>query len=296
MALDHLLPTTRQIAAQDDAVRLEYLHSQRWVSYERAEQILERMDDLLKHPTVPRMPGMLVVGRSNNGKTSLIQHFLNSHPGEDNPNGPNIIAPVLAIETPPKPSDSAVYDAILYALCRRPRPNQLTNEKQRYILELLQQVRVKVLVVDEINNVLAGSVGSQRVFLNTLKFLSNSCQLSIVATGTPEALRVVQTDPQMASRLPPEPLPLWNCDMEYRSLLASFEQLLPLRERSHLSTKAMATLIHARTDGTIGSTAELVNAAAAWAISRGQEKIDEHAVAACPYRSPAERKKLTERV
>jgi hypothetical protein len=292
----HLLPTTRLVANQPNSVRLTYLMSDRWVSYAAADRILALLDDLLTHPKVIRMPGMLIVGRRNNGKSSLVQRFTSLHPGEDNPSGPNIIAHVLPIQAPPKPSEAACYDAITYALSRRPRSNQDPGEKRRYVVELLKEVEVKVLLVDEINNVIAGSTSSQRIFLNTLKYIGNECRISIVATGTQEALRVVQTDPQIASRLKPEPLPLWPYGLMYRELLANLEQVVPLREPSNLSTGPLARLIHSRTDETIGSTAEIVNAAAKWAIQNGKEKIDEKAITSCGYRSPAEIKADTAKI
>ena len=290
MKYPHLLPNTAAMADESDSARVTYLDAQRWIPYDRADAILAHMEDMFNHPRTVRMPSLLITGDSNNGKSSLVDHFVQRHPAEENPNGPNIFCRVLRVECVPRPTEGAFYDSILSALSKRTRPNQLPVDKLRDVVDLLAQIETKILIVDEINNILACTLGTQRTFLNALKYLSNVCRLSIVATGTHEAARVVTTDPQIGSRLVPMQLPVWQFDRTYRELLASFEQLLPLKEPSLLSSKALALQIHSRTDGTIGSTAELLNSASKWAIKKKLEKIDEKAVASCDYRSPGQRR------
>jgi hypothetical protein len=57
-----------------------------WIRYSRAEEITARLD-LLQLPTMHRMPNLLIIGETNNGKTALVNHFLPSgrasrHPGQ----------------------------------------------------------------------------------------------------------------------------------------------------------------------------------------------------------------------
>jgi Bacterial TniB protein len=292
MTLDHLLPNTAQAALGSNAERIAYIEANRWIPYEKATEVLAVMEDLLVRPIDVRPAGLLVVAGSNNGKSSLLRRFVALHPADDNPNGPNILAKAILIETPPTPGEGQLYDEILMAFSKKPRPNQSPDMKRPVVVELLREIGVRILVLDEINNILAGSVAKQRAFLNTLKYLSNKLGLSIIASGTPEALSVVKTDPAIDNRLRKEYLPLWGCDMNYRQLLASFEQMLPLKEPSSISRRELAALVHSRTDGTIGSTSTLLAEAAKWAIRNGQETIDERALKECSFKSKAEERSL----
>ena len=64
----------------------------------------------------------------------------------------------------------------------------------------MRALSVRMLVLDEIHNILVGSTLKQKQFLNTLKFLSNELQIPIVAAGTKDALQVTRTDDQIANR------------------------------------------------------------------------------------------------
>jgi hypothetical protein len=46
-----------------------------------AEEITARLDHLLQLPTTHRMPNLLIVGATNNGKTALV--YRNTKPGEE---------------------------------------------------------------------------------------------------------------------------------------------------------------------------------------------------------------------
>jgi len=58
-----------------DNERIEKIRSSRWVGYTTAKKILDKLDDLLTHPKTHRMPNMLIVGETNNGKTMIVNRF-----------------------------------------------------------------------------------------------------------------------------------------------------------------------------------------------------------------------------
>ena len=135
-------------------------------------------------------------------------------------------------------------------------------------------MRTKVLLVDELNSLLAGSVTRQGLVLNTLKYLSNEVKISIVASGTKDALQALATDDQLENRFPPLLLPRWaGATEEYRALVASFESTLPLRNASRLSASEPAKLLYGCTDGTTGALAELLRRCAVEAIANKSERI-----------------------
>lgn len=118
MNTEHLSPKAAEQLALNDMERIEYIRSPRWIGYPQAQQILAKMEDLLTFPKQSRMPNMLLVGDTNNGKTMLVSHFLRQHPAHDNPHGNGIIAPVVLIQAPPTP-DESVSTMLFWIYCMR---------------------------------------------------------------------------------------------------------------------------------------------------------------------------------
>jgi hypothetical protein len=76
----------------------------------------------------------------------------------------------------------------------------------------MRAVDVKVLLLDEVHNILAGTFRKQRVALNTLRYLSNELRISLVCFGVNEAREVISGDVQLARRLEEFPLPRWSAE------------------------------------------------------------------------------------
>ena len=74
------------------------------------------------------------------------------------------------------------------------------SELEHDALRQLKKAKPRLLAIDEIHHLLARTPREQRAALNVLKFLSNELRVSIVGLGTGEALHVMRTDPQIASR------------------------------------------------------------------------------------------------
>jgi hypothetical protein len=71
--LTHLHPAYRPYAVLSPEERIQWTRHDRWISYERAEQILIRLVDLLTYPPRDRMPTLLIFGATGMGKTRIIQ-------------------------------------------------------------------------------------------------------------------------------------------------------------------------------------------------------------------------------
>jgi len=115
----------------------------------------------------------------------------------------------------------------------------------------------KLLAIDEIHNLLACTPREQRAALNVLKFLSNDLRVSIVATGTTDALIVMQTDPQIASRLESYGLPSWTVSEDLRSLVAGCFTQLKLNPKEIVNNQAPLDYILELTAGDTGRMVEL---------------------------------------
>ncbi|MBF4280699.1 AAA family ATPase, partial [Vibrio anguillarum] len=105
---------------------------------------------------------------------------------------------------------SRLYNNILNKLFAPYRPSDSIDKKSFQVLQLMKHCNVKMLVLDEIHSLLAGSLEKQRMFLSVLRNLGNELQIPIVGLGTRDALRAIKTDPQLENRFKPVLLPRWE--------------------------------------------------------------------------------------
>jgi hypothetical protein len=195
---------------------------------------------------------------------------------------------------PSEPSISRFYMALLAALGAPLLPRQRLADLERLALTLLRAVGVRMLVVDELHNILAAHHGGRREFLNLLRCLGNELRIPLVGVGTREAYLAIRSDDQLENRFAPIVLPLWEADEEACSLLASFAAAFPLRRPSNIGTPDMARYLLTRSEGTIGELVQLLAAAAVAAIESGEEAIDRRTPALADYAGPGERRRIFE--
>ena len=285
----HLAESAHQALLLPDEQRIERIRRARWIGYTRAQTILTQLEDLLAYPRQPRMPNLLLYGDTGNGKTFIINRFVQRHPADDNPEGGAAVVPVLSIQAPPSPSENRLYDAILEALYAPYRYHESVAKKQFQVLRVLRAVNTRMMIIDELHHALVGGANQQRILMNTLKYLSNELQISLIGVGTREAIRAIQADPQLASRFHRIELATWRMGREYRKLLASFERMLPLKNPSHLHREPLATQLLAMTEGTIGELSLLLKAAAIAAVRNGLERIDSEGLKTLTWEPPSMR-------
>jgi len=289
----HLHPSVRKYLELSDEQRIARILGEKWIGYPTAHRILEKLEFLFAHPKKFRMPNYLIIGDTNNGKTSLIRHFESKHPQQDNPAGENSHIPVLVIQAPPVPHEGRFYDVILNKLNA---PGQTvrsrhSDHRQFQVLTLFRLIGLRVLIIDEIQHIIAGRKLDQRNFLNTIKSLGNDLQIPIVGVGTNEALNAIGTDPQLANRFEPVRLPRWDMGTEFRSLLGSFERLLPLKKPSGLANREIASKLLGMIDGSIGALSEILSSAAIYAINTKSESITVKVLQSIAWVSPSERRR-----
>jgi Bacterial TniB protein len=130
-----------------------------------------------------------------------------------------------------------------------------------------------MIMIDEVHSLLAGTYRQQRVLLNTLRYLANELQISLVCAGTAEAKRALLTDQQLADRFEAMELPAWQNDANLTRLLVSFQAILPLQKPSELTRAEVRQEILRRTHGVTVRIVRLVEFLAVEAIRSGKESI-----------------------
>jgi hypothetical protein len=120
------------------------------------------------------MPNLLLLGPTNNGKSMIIEKFRRSHPVVSHQDREEI--PVLVVQMPSEPSVGRFYTTLLAATGAPMRARQYRlADLEQLVLRLLRAAGVRMLVIDELHNVLGGRGDRRREFLNLIRFLATSC-------------------------------------------------------------------------------------------------------------------------
>lgn len=279
----HLSKQLQLIVSLPTEEKIKYLYQDRWIGYDRAKKILATLEDLLAQPKKIRPLSLLLVGESNNGKTTIIREFFQKHYQESNRDPVtdflDVTKPVILVDAPPTTDEKALYMSVLDHFFVPFRPTDSKAKLRYQLIHLLRKFKTKMLIIDEIHNFLSGSNMKQREVMNALKSLTNELSLSIVGVGTKDAVRVLHTDPQHASRFDVTELPSWDLDLAFRNLLVSYEQLLPLKKASNLSSRQSATLLYDISGGNLGDLNRLLVECTRDCILTGSEEITVETIA-----------------
>jgi Bacterial TniB protein len=293
--VSHLHPVSQPVALLPDAERIAHIRADRWIGYTKAQKVLVKLEDLFTQPQRQRMPNLLLVGPTNNGKSMIIEKFRRAHPLELVEHSAHETIPLLTMQMPSDPSIARFYTMLLTALHAPLRPRARVAELEALALKILRVTKVNMLVIDELHNMLAGSGAMQREFLNLLRFLGNELRIPIVGVGTREAYLAIRSDDQLENRFEPFILPVWREGKEFMALLASFAVSFPLRRPSDLQNTELARSILTRTEGTIGEISTLLTHAAIAAVESGEEAVNAKTLKIAAYESPTERRRAFER-
>ena len=291
--MDHLLHNICEIALLPVEQRIAKLRSEYWIEYTRAQGALYKMEELLNYPKRIRMPNMLLISPTNNGKSMIVEKFRRKHLPYTSANQDHEVIPVLTVQMPSNPSVRRFYSTILNAL-GAPVIYNTTAQYENIAIKLMKATEVKMLIVDELHNLLAGNNNVQREFLNVLRFIGNTMKIPIVGVGIKDAYLAIRSDDQLENRFEPFILPLWQDDNEFSKLLKSIIMVLPLHKYSPLLDTEVRSIILSRSEGIIGEIMTLLTRAACEAIISGQEFINRAILEKTKYNSPSERRRLYE--
>jgi hypothetical protein len=193
--------------------------------------------------------------------------------------------PVVMVSNPSTGSIKDLATAILQAL-GDPRAERGTVGNKTYrIKQYFRDCKVELLILDELQSFVDRE--SLRVLHNAsnwLKDLIKQTKVACILVGLEgDAEEVVNTNEQLA-RMFPDPIRLdpfgWDetkpdGGAEFRTLLMQLEQMLPLKEPSHLADEERAWRCFIASNGVIGYVMALIRRAAHLALETGREHIDD---------------------
>ena len=90
---------------------------------------------------------------------------------------------------------------------RRDRPDPFSSQnlagREHTLVKALRTSGVRMIVIDELHNMLSAHGRQQHQLLNLLRWLGNELQIPLVCIGTREAYLALRTDDQLENRFEP---------------------------------------------------------------------------------------------
>jgi hypothetical protein len=246
------------------------------VSINNARRLL-----ILNKRQISARRGLIITGPGGTGKTTAITQLGKAHELSVRHRDPDQSRiPVVYVTVPPAatPRMLAAEFARFLGLPVSSRLNMtdITNA----VCSVLCQVGCDLVLVDEIHNLnLATRSGAE--VSDQLKYFSEQIPATFVYAGVEVEHAGLFTGPrgrQIASRfavLATRPFAYGSKAErdDWRSLVLTFEQVLPLRGQRPGSLGRHSEFLYRRTSGMLGSLSHVIRGAAVDAILDGQEKI-----------------------
>lgn len=295
----HLRPEISGLLCLSNEERIKSLERDIWIEYPAVRKGLRRMKELLHHERRSRMPNLLIVGRTNNGKSMLKEKFHRENKDEhvdDEINGKLYSRlqsrSIISIQMPSTPNLKRFVlalaeevDALNHiSLCS-------LGYMERELYRIIKQLQVKMIMIDELHNILAGPNRNQLEILNMLRYVGNELRVPLICFGTKGAYMAISRDPQLENRFEPVTLPTWKEGRDLEVLLKGFSSILALKRRSDLLQSEIVKFLLTHSDGILGEIAVILKKAAIEAIRSGKERIDLTLLETLDHQSPAERRK-----
>lgn len=298
---NHLADDLRAAVGLPIAERARLIQRDRFIVHDRLQPILDHIDALMLAPPRSRARGLCVIGVPGAGKTMLglaVRKQWKSRLATETSAASH---PVLMIGTTNSRHGSEMYDRILDALGCPLSAGTTFAHRERLVLRLCRAAQVRMLVVDELQDIWGTTPRQMRITLDSIKYVMNMLGVPVLVLGskpnpkreeeklrnrprtrTPKvgelntnrnAAEAIEIDDHLSARFKFRELPLWEADAKLGLFLDALEMQIPLKERSCLSSPTIMGDLVRHSDGVLDTIVELVEHAALHALAKGEERI-----------------------
>lgn len=249
--------------------RMSMIIQDHLIHYPALNQIVTESEWMMFEPRQTRARGLIVMANGGNGKTSVAKMIHARFSGYESPDMPC----VLRISISGVRDARSFYGRILEELGSPARISHRLSDRELLVQRLLRDVDCRLLILDEVQDVLLGSEREQQRALEGIKLLMNELSMPILAFGTEKSAKGFSADPHLQARFAQFVIPSWRADSTLTNFLATYERLLPLREASNLAAQDKVAFLAKVSGGVLGKVVTRVKNAALAAIIEGSERI-----------------------
>lgn len=177
------------------------------------------------------------------------------------------------MQAPPSPSEKRFLGEVLKSFGVPDYDKGTAENRLKRVRNYVDRCKTRMLLVDEIHNLLSGSARQLEETCNLIKYLANDLGLAVVLAGTERAENVIASDPQLVSRFPIIKMPKWVDGQTYRAFLTYLESTIPLPKPSNLASEEKASFLMRESAGVLGHIIRSVKNAAYEAIRNESQGI-----------------------
>jgi hypothetical protein len=266
---NHLSPEAAKVLDAPRDVRAAFVARDLLVRYPAFDAMVERARALALAPVRTRAQGLVLSAKSNNGKTTLANSIHSALSKISDANRP--IA--LSIDVGGATDGKTIYGRILDAPGSPARISHRLNDRELILTHILKTQRVRLLILDELQDITTGNERDRQRVLMCIRYLMNNMQLQVLGLGTETAFQTLSANSHLAARFREVSLPKWRADATLARFLATFERYLPLPAPSNLSSPGTLKLLAKVGQGSIGTIIDRLRDAAHWAIAEDLPSI-----------------------
>lgn len=273
-ALSHLDARAKQLVEKSLATRAREILGDTIIVHPRLAGIINEVSWLIDQPPRFRARGLIVTSPPGNGKTAIGELLKNKYPlpRSDLAAHGQTKACVVHISLAGARTVKAVFVRILEALGAPPARGS-TSDLESRVHDVLLRAKVRLIILDEAQDVLGFLTGEQSRVIQTIKNMMNQLRLPVLALGTDAAEWAFRSDAHMQARFECIKLPTWNADDEFAEFLRKYEQTLPLRNRSGLDNPMIVKTLLKQSEGVLDPILMRIKWAAIAAMINGEERI-----------------------
>lgn len=227
------------------------------VEHPQIKETYRMFDSIMKRPGKTRH--LFITGSSNVGKSTLAEKYLEKYPNHKvvDKEGTEVDkTPVILVEVPHPFTETEFYHEVLDSLgAPRMSGRPYVNDLKVKAYKLIAAQEVRLIIFDEINNILTSPRISNKTAMDAIKQMANKTKVSLVLMGTPESSRLRLEDEQYKSRYRPKTLKRFKkCDEQFCEFLRSIEEQIKPPKPLFLGDKEsrLPQYIHHMSKGKVG--------------------------------------------